>query len=69
MSEKSGHPTAGEKLCWWAEPPKPGQTIDDVVWGYLIFFEDGHAEFENVMPSSEEIEAAKKVFSLINRKL
>ena len=44
------------KEPWWKTPPKPGQTDDDLEWGYLIIYDDGRVEFtEQERPTPAEI--------------
>ena len=42
---------------WWASPPKPGQSDNDVEWGYLVLYSDNSFEFDRTRPTDEEIQS------------
>lgn len=44
---------------WWASPPKPGQTDEDLVWGYLERLSSGDFRFNPERPSDDEIRNRK----------
>ena len=44
---------------WWFEPPKPGQTEADLIWGFLEIYSDGEARFIHERPSAREIAERK----------
>lgn len=40
---------------WWEFPPKPGQSDEDLVWGYLVTYDDGNVHFISETPTAEEM--------------
>ena len=40
---------------WWAYPPKPGQSEQDLDWGYLVTYADGNVRFLHETPTAEEL--------------
>jgi len=47
---------------WWASPPKNGQSILDMDWGYLEYYSDGSWVFVRERPSDNEILNRKSCF-------
>ncbi|MBF8773964.1 hypothetical protein [Pseudomonas fulva] len=44
---------------WWRVPPKPGQTEQDLHWGYLEIYSNGHTVFVDQRPSDREMTERK----------
>lgn len=41
---------------WWWVPPMPGQSDEDLIWGYRIEYSDGSHSYDfESKPSEEEI--------------
>ena len=54
---RGGHYTRTEieRHVWWKVPPKAGQTDEDLVWGYLVFYDDGAFEWLDERPPWAEV--------------
>lgn len=44
---------------WWFEPPKPGQTEADLIWGFLEIYNNGESRFIHERPTAREIAERK----------
>ena len=44
---------------WWAQPPRPGQSEQELQWGYLEHYADGSFRFDPTRPTDEEIRNRK----------
>ncbi|MEE9494434.1 MAG: hypothetical protein V3W04_13790 [Gammaproteobacteria bacterium] len=42
------------KEPWWEKPPEPGQTDEDLVWGWLTVYSDGGVVFDTTNPPTNE---------------
>jgi len=40
---------------WWEFPPQLGESDEDLIWGYLVTYDDGNVRFIKEVPTAEEM--------------